>query len=190
MTPSNVLARPAQTIGIGLTALGLVTSAGIGSTAILDSQIVYDQSTGAWMGDSYASSANIYYTGIQTGEVVTPRSSETSLHSSADAVKLLRAESGLTWDQLSRLFGVSRRALHHWASGGRMNSINEEHLNEIREAVRRLPVSEPGERRSLLLSTPDQGPSIFEQLKAHRPAAEVLQASAYSPDALLGGTVS
>ena len=33
------------------------------------------------------------------------------------AIAELRRLSGLTWDQLARLFNVSRRALHFWASG-------------------------------------------------------------------------
>ena len=34
------------------------------------------------------------------------------------AIGELRRLSGLTWDQLARLFNVSRRSLHFWASGG------------------------------------------------------------------------
>ena len=33
------------------------------------------------------------------------------------AIAELRRVSGLTWDQLARLVGVSRRTLHFWASG-------------------------------------------------------------------------
>lgn len=40
----------------------------------------------------------------------------------------LRRLSGLTWDQLGRLLGVSRRSLHFWASGKAMPPANEEHL--------------------------------------------------------------
>jgi hypothetical protein len=71
-----------------------------------------------------------------------------------------------------------------------MNSVNEEHLNEIRDAVRKLPTNDPTERRSLLISTPENGSSVFELLKAGRPSSEVLQAAAYSPDLLVGGSES
>src|SRR5262245_36297225 len=33
------------------------------------------------------------------------------------AVRSLHDSSGLTWEQLARLFGVSRRAVHNWANG-------------------------------------------------------------------------
>ena len=39
----------------------------------------------------------------------------------ADELRWLKAHSGLTWEQLGKAFGVSRRAVHLWANGGRMN---------------------------------------------------------------------
>lgn len=46
----------------------------------------------------------------------------------ATAVLELRSLSGLSWEQLARLFGVSRRAAHLWAAGNPMSAANEEHL--------------------------------------------------------------
>ena len=64
--------------------------------------------------------------------------SETSApatESSARAICKLRLFGGLTWDQLARLFGVSRRAVHFWASGKPMNAGNEERLHRVLEIV-------------------------------------------------------
>lgn len=187
MAPANVLTRPGRTIGLGLTAFGLATSAGIAPAPILESDIVYDRSTGAWFQDSPALDGNIFYSRVQTPEIPPPAAPTAIPASTAESVRGLREETGLTWDQMARLFGVSRRAVHHWASGGRMNSVNEKHLSDIWTAVRQLPAHDPGERRTLLISTPTDGPSIFEQLKAGQPTSEILQTAAYSPDQLVGG---
>lgn len=189
MAPFARLSRPAQTIGLGLTAVGLATSAGFVAPSS-ESHLIYDQSTGAWIQSISPSPANIIYARIQVPEVAPTPTPASNFPSPAESVRQLRAETNLTWDQLARLFGVSRRAVHHWASGGRMNSANEEHLAQIRESVRRLPANNPAERRSLLLSTPENGSSVFERLKAGKPSSQVLQASAYSVDLLLGGTES
>jgi DNA-binding transcriptional regulator YiaG len=43
----------------------------------------------------------------------------------------IRLRTGLTWDQMARLFGVSRRTVHLWASGAAMSSAHEEHLHRL-----------------------------------------------------------
>jgi DNA-binding transcriptional regulator YiaG len=50
----------------------------------------------------------------------------------------LRRLSGLTWEQLARLFDVSRRSLHFWASGKAMSAAHEERLQRILEVVRKV----------------------------------------------------
>lgn len=179
-----------QHLGIALITLAATTTTGVPAQPVLDSQIICERSTGTWLGEEQALyispallSASIDFTSVL--EYSTP-SSASSLSNPADSVKALHADSGLTWDQLARLFGVSRRAVHHWASGGRMNAVNEEQLGEIQDAVRNLPGDTPAERRSLILASPPEGPSIFEQLKSRQPTSEILQVSAYSPDLLIG----
>lgn len=54
----------------------------------------------------------------------------------AQAISALRRASGLTWEQLGRLFGVSRRATHFWASGEPMCASHEEHLRCALAVVR------------------------------------------------------
>lgn len=52
------------------------------------------------------------------------------------AIHELRRLSGLTWDQLARLFEVDRRSLHHWGSGQPLSRKNEERLHRLLAVVR------------------------------------------------------
>jgi hypothetical protein len=79
--------------------------------------------------------------------------------------------SGLTWEQIARYFGVSRRAVHLWASGGRMTASNEEllaHLVRAVEAVKHLP---PPDRRQALLRS-DSGLNLVDTERARRSSRE------------------
>jgi DNA-binding transcriptional regulator YiaG len=92
--------------------------------------------------------------GVQTQE----------LQSSSSALMELRRISGLTWDQLARLFGVTRRSLHFWASGKPLNSANEERLHKLLATVRKLNRGSARENRSLLLSVREDGMIPYEIL--------------------------
>lgn len=96
------------------------------------------------------------------------QATETSIPSTAnfsEVVKSLRQESGLTWDQLGRLFGVSRRAMHLWASSGRMNAAHAEALSAILQVVRNLPESGSIDPREALLRPGADGHSLYDQLR-------------------------
>ena len=58
-------------------------------------------------------------------------SSNVPLRPNTSGVKRLKDATGATWDQLGRLFGVSRRALHAWANAAPMNSQHAERLEEL-----------------------------------------------------------
>ena len=79
-------------------------------------------------------------------------------------IRRLKEESGLTWDQLRRLFGVSRRALHMWANGAQMNSRNQERLTYLEQFVSSLGAT-PSKRNNTLMSSRERGGrSVFQQL--------------------------
>lgn len=86
---------------------------------------------------------------------------------SGKAISELRRISGLTWDQLSDLFGVSRRSLHFWASGKPLNASNEQSLVQILDIVGSAHQGIAKQTRSKLLKTQD-GQSIFSALKEGR----------------------
>jgi hypothetical protein len=114
-------------------------------------------------------------------------SEETSPQTMASMVRQVHDMSGLTWDQLARLFGVSRRAIHHWASGGNMSARNIETLVDVMRSVRKLPGPDSANRRSQLLMPVDGGVSLYERLlRRLRPDTDVIEGSYLPPEYLLG----
>jgi transcriptional regulator with XRE-family HTH domain len=93
-------------------------------------------------------------------------------HALADAIKALRADSGLTWEQLAKLLGVSRRSVHIWANGGRMTASHIERLSRLRQAVAALPGDTAEERRASLLAPSAAGVSRFDALRAEVASSE------------------
>lgn len=82
------------------------------------------------------------------------------------AIGELRRLSGLTWDQLARVFSVSRRALHFWASGKPMTPSNEEHLQRVLAVVRRIDRGSASANRAALLGGREDGILPFDLLVA------------------------
>ncbi|MGE0334720.1 MAG: XRE family transcriptional regulator [Gammaproteobacteria bacterium] len=83
-----------------------------------------------------------------------------------NAISELRRLSGLTWDQLGRLFNVSRRALHFWVSGGRMSPSNEESLQRLLALVRKIDRGSASANRAILLRVREDGSLPFDLLAA------------------------
>lgn len=79
----------------------------------------------------------------------------------ADALSELRHVSGLTWDQLARLFSVSRRAVHFWASGQPMSAEKEEKLHQALAVVEQIDRGTPEETRFAILAPGQDGRSPF-----------------------------
>jgi transcriptional regulator with XRE-family HTH domain len=80
------------------------------------------------------------------------------------AIAELRRISGFTWEQLARLFGVSRRSLHFWASGKAMTRSNGEHLQRLLTLVRRIDRGSASANRAELLAVRDDGMIPFDLL--------------------------
>lgn len=80
------------------------------------------------------------------------------------AIVELRRRSGLTWEELAALFGVSRRSVHFWASGKPMNSSNEEALNRLLHVVRHIDRGASAATRSALMSIQADGATPFDLL--------------------------
>lgn len=76
----------------------------------------------------------------------------------------LRRTSGLTWDQLARTFGVSRRAVHLWASGRPMSSLNEERLQRVLAFVRQRDRGSAAANRATLTSVLPNGRLTLEAI--------------------------
>ncbi|PKN56512.1 MAG: transcriptional regulator [Deltaproteobacteria bacterium HGW-Deltaproteobacteria-14] len=84
------------------------------------------------------------------------------------AIAELRRLSGLTWEQLARLFGVSRRSLHFWASGKALAPSNEEHLQRLLRVVRAVDRGSASANRAVLLAAGGDGVIPFDLLAAGR----------------------
>lgn len=98
----------------------------------------------------------------------TAGASVSSAKPSGSAIGELRQLSGLTWDQLARLFNVSRRSLHFWASGKAMSPSNEEHLQRLLAVVRRIDRGSASANRAALLSVREDGDVPFDLLAAEK----------------------
>jgi len=85
--------------------------------------------------------------------------------STAEAVLELRRLSGLTWDELASVFAVSRRAVHHWASGNAMTADHIQHLFTALHLVRRLSRGTSAEVRARLLATSATGQTGLDLLR-------------------------
>lgn len=83
-----------------------------------------------------------------------------------EAVHELRRRSGLTWEELGDLFSVSRRSVHHWASGEVLAAKHERHVREVLNAIRQTDRGESRKTRDALLMTDDRGISALALLKA------------------------
>jgi DNA-binding transcriptional regulator YiaG len=80
------------------------------------------------------------------------------------AIGELRRSSGLTWDQLARLFGVDRRSLHFWASGKRMAPANEERLQRLLAVMRKIDRGSASANRAALLGALPDGALPYDHL--------------------------
>jgi hypothetical protein len=104
----------------------------------------------------------------------------------APAIREVRDSVGLTWEQLALLFGVSRRAVHHWANGSKMTGKHAQRLGELRRAFAALPGTDPESRRAALFTPANDGYSTFDRLRAANAAASEEIAPRYTPAELLG----
>lgn len=97
-------------------------------------------------------------------EQTTAGAAVSSTQSAGVAIGELRRLSGLTWEQLARLFGVSRRSLHFWASGKPMTPSNEEHLQRVLAVLRKVDRGSSSAMRTALLGVREDGSIPFDLL--------------------------
>jgi hypothetical protein len=81
---------------------------------------------------------------------------------SSDRIVRLHTTSGLTWQQLSRLFGVAPRNVHAWASNIPMSAEQLRHLTNIETMIASASGTTPSEIRGALLTPGVDGRSAFD----------------------------
>lgn len=63
----------------------------------------------------------------------------------------IRKRTALTWEQLGLIFGVSRRAVHHWANGNPVTAYNQMKVRSLLEETEAYENLEPFVARTRLL---------------------------------------
>jgi hypothetical protein len=81
----------------------------------------------------------------------------------ADQVTRLHSVSGLTWEEMGKIMGVGRRAVHGWANGTRVSASNQARLNRLDAEVTAL-VPLPPEHVRVALYDSSRGESIMNRL--------------------------
>lgn len=80
------------------------------------------------------------------------------------AIAELRSLSGLTWEQMARLLGVSRRSVHFWASGEPVRASHQERVQRLLAVLRQVDRGSATENRTLLLNACADGTLPFDIL--------------------------
>jgi DNA-binding transcriptional regulator YiaG len=102
----------------------------------------------------------------------------------AKSVRALHERSGLTWDELAYIFGVSRRTLHNWSTGGQVSASHAQAIASVTGVIHDVDAGDPKLTRSKLLAPTAEGETAYTRLaiSLKRPATS---APDYRPDQLL-----
>lgn len=76
----------------------------------------------------------------------------------------LRRISGLSWDELSKLLGTTRRALHLWISGKSLEKSDEVHLDSLLETIKFIDRGTASQTHSILFSPIADNSTPFDLL--------------------------
>lgn len=79
----------------------------------------------------------------------------------ADLVREVKDNSGLTWEELGRIFGVSRRAVHNWANGGKANAFNSRRIRRVHALIHDLSRGNEINTREALLRHREPESSLY-----------------------------
>lgn len=102
--------------------------------------------------------------------------------STAEAVLEIRRRSGLTYEELSDLFDVSRRSVHHWASGKAVSARHDQAIRRILAAIRRLDQGNQADTRAQLLAVDaGMGVSALDLFKTGRFDEAMVRAAGVRP---------
>jgi hypothetical protein len=108
---------------------------------------------------SSGQSVGIYHSLVST--YILPKSTRVSINK-------IKTISGLTWDQLAKIFQVSRRSVHFWASGKPLSPFNEELVRRLLETLLLIDRGSADLTRNALLRSHQSSDSAFDLLVAGR----------------------
>lgn len=120
--------------------------------------------------DAWAMLARMdYHTGSTSTHVafsVTDVTDASEVEDAAALVAELRRLTGLTWAQISQLFGVSKRAPFHWASGKNVSADHHQRLGKVVSLLRYADRGSAEENKKLLLSEAKDGQTFLDLLSS------------------------
>lgn len=122
-----------------------------------------------YMEDSFSSStpflSDYMVSHVAKARPITATVTPTAPVTSRQIVRQLHNEVELTWEQLSHMLGVSRRAVHLWANGSHISSPNHDRLNKLKSMlIDQQPNFSPDERRQALFARGPSGRSRYDEL--------------------------
>lgn len=92
--------------------------------------------------------------------------------SDGDTLNRVKESSGLTWEQLAQVFGVSRRTVHLWTRGGKLNALHAEALRSLAHEVESLAGRTPLQVRAMLMTSDSAGRTPLDRVRALRSSPE------------------
>jgi len=103
-----------------------------------------------------------------------------------EVLQRVRRTSGLSWGDVARAMGVSRRTIHNWLNGARIAGVHLDRLLDLDRIVRIAgSVGRPDDVRARLLLPGPHGRSIVDEMAlAARPARRIPLASTSIGDQL------
>ena len=104
---------------------------------------------------------------LSENEYFTTSGQTKSIENPSNLILKLRKISGLTWEQLAKLFNTTRRSLHYWSNGNSMTDENYYKLINILAAIESCDTGTPRQNRRFLL-TPIEGCIPFNLLEQER----------------------
>lgn len=93
----------------------------------------------------------------------------------------IHQRSGLTLEEIAELVGTSRRTIHNWRNGERVNSRNERILRDLADVIRKIDAGDPKATRQRLLQREDGRISPYALLEEQRYDAAAAIANGREP---------
>lgn len=166
MTTQTELVRNAGTTSGGGVRAGALCVALMGGLMTQNSSSQASAATweGCRLAPSYSTSNSDAGGCLKVSEGVPIASMDPVMDGTRRTVSEIRRLSGLTWDQMARLFGVSRRTAHFWAIGKSLTAANEERIGRLLGTLLRIDRGSASKNRAALMAPGADGVIPFDLL--------------------------
>ena len=108
------------------------------------------------------------------------------MDSPAGALDRLQRTSGLTFDEIAEVLGISRRTLHNWKNGSAVSAPNERRLRDVDHAIATI-APHVGSVRDAIQARRAEGVRVFDLLAEGRFEAAVAMATGRSSTSPVAG---